>query len=147
METETLPPHPVQPTYTDDYGTVRFRRNRIVRFLLDASPFDMNTLALMPFSREDRAQFAQLIGYSVGGYEDLPYADDMTEAANPEPPREPLTRRFAWDDTDPAGAALSVCRKLLDELPPADQRALVAYLQERYGKADEPPNFFERFGS
>lgn len=147
METETLPPHPVQPTYTDDYGTVRFRRNRIVCFLFGISAFDMNSLAQMSFSGEDRAQFAQLLGYSVDGYEDLSYADDMTEAANPEPPREPPTRRFAWDDTDPAGAALSVCRKLLDELPPADQRALVAFLQERYGKADEPPNFFGRFGS
>jgi hypothetical protein len=35
----------------------------------------MNTLALMPFDDDDRRQFAQLIGYSVDGYLDLPYAD------------------------------------------------------------------------
>lgn len=44
---------------------VRFKANAIVRHLLDAGPFDMNQLAMMKFPREDREQFAELIGYSL----------------------------------------------------------------------------------
>lgn len=65
--------HPMQGVYLDEQGTARFRRNAIVEFLLDAGPYDMNKLAMMPFDREDREQFAQLIGYSVGGAADLSY--------------------------------------------------------------------------
>jgi hypothetical protein len=68
------PRHPMQPMIEDkDDGTLRFKSNAIVRFLLDAGPYDMNKLALMPWSKEDREQFAQLIGYSVDGFQDLPY--------------------------------------------------------------------------
>lgn len=69
--------HPPQPLIRAKDGVVRFKENAIVRFLLDAGPFDMNQLALMPFSDEDRAQFAQLIGYSLGGFGDLSYVTDM----------------------------------------------------------------------
>lgn len=66
--------HPIQPLAKDTDGVIRFVPNKIVRFLLDAGPFDMNQLALMPFSDEDREQFAQLIGYSLCGLSELPYA-------------------------------------------------------------------------
>ena len=75
------PKHPIQPLVWDVVGdnetddVIRFKKNKIVRFLLDAGPFDMNQLALMPFDREDREQFAQLIGYSVSGFGELSYAD------------------------------------------------------------------------
>ena len=59
-----------------DGDVVRFRQNKIVRFLLYAGPFDMNQLSLMSFDREDFEQFAQLIGYSVSGFSDLDYATD-----------------------------------------------------------------------
>jgi hypothetical protein len=36
----------------------------------------MNRLALVPFSDEDRAQFAQLIGYSLNRYSELSYVSD-----------------------------------------------------------------------
>ena len=65
---------PMQPIVHDDDGERRFRENAIVRFLLDAGPFDLNQIALMPFSPEDRRQLAQLIGYSVSGYEELSYS-------------------------------------------------------------------------
>lgn len=60
-------------TLPDPYGalTVRFKENSIVRFLLDGGPFDLNMLARMPFSVEDREQFAQLIGYSLEGFGEL----------------------------------------------------------------------------
>lgn len=70
---------PIQPVEPDDSGVLRFKGNAIVQHLLDfAGPrgCDMNVLATMPFSQEDRRQFAQLIGYSLAGYSDLSYVDD-----------------------------------------------------------------------
>jgi hypothetical protein len=64
----------------DKDGVIRFHKNAIVAFLLDAGPFDLNQLAMMPFSNEDREQFAMLIGYSVSGFGDLPYVSDDTHA-------------------------------------------------------------------
>lgn len=69
-------PHPDQPLYTDADGIVRFKPNKIVRFLLDAGPFDLNQLAAMEFDDEDHAQLAQLIGYSQCGFGDLSYVSD-----------------------------------------------------------------------
>lgn len=70
--------HPVQPLITDSEGIVRFKENAIVRWLLDAGPFDMNQIAATPFGIEDREQFAQLIGYSLSGFGDLSYVRDET---------------------------------------------------------------------
>ena len=69
-------PYPIQPLALDEHRILRFKRNAIVRFLLDAGPHDMNALAVMPFSDEDRQQFAQLIGYSLAGYGDLSYVSE-----------------------------------------------------------------------
>lgn len=66
---------PLQPIYKDEDGIVRFQQNEIVRFLLDLGGFDLNQLANMPFSDEDRAQFAQLIGYSLNDFDELKYVD------------------------------------------------------------------------
>ncbi len=68
--------HPMQPLIRDSDGVIRFKANAIVRFLLDIGPLNLNLLSMMPFSTEDRQQFAQLIGYSLSGYGDLPYVDD-----------------------------------------------------------------------
>ena len=76
MTTNQLPPHPNQPINTDADGVKRFRANAIVKLLLDRGRFDMNDLAAMPFGNDDRAQFAQLIGYSVDGWGTLPYVSD-----------------------------------------------------------------------
>lgn len=66
--------HPMQPLVWVD-GVIRFKENKIVRTLLEGGPFDMNKLAVMGFSADDRTQFAQLIGYSVSGIGDLSYVD------------------------------------------------------------------------
>ncbi len=68
-------PHPMQPVINAD-GVARFKQNAIVRWLLDAGRFDMNLIAVTPFEREDREQFAQLIGYSVSGFGELSYCSD-----------------------------------------------------------------------
>lgn len=75
--------HPMQPLQIDKDGVVRFKPNKLVRFLLDwASPkgMSLNDLALIPFDDEDRSQVAQLIGYSVSGWGDLSYSDHETVA-------------------------------------------------------------------
>lgn len=70
--------HPVQPLEKDPNDILRFKKNAIVRYLLDAGPFDMNHLACIDFSQEDSEQFAQLIGYSLGGFGELSYVSNET---------------------------------------------------------------------
>lgn len=53
-------------------GVRRYKANLIVMYLLDNGGIDLNQLALMEFPLHDRRQFAQLIGYSLCGYRDLP---------------------------------------------------------------------------
>lgn len=61
---------------------IRFKANEIVRYLLDNGGIDLNQVARMEFSREDREQFAQLIGYSHNGACELRYfSDDTLEAS------------------------------------------------------------------
>lgn len=77
--------HPNQPVHLDEHDTARFKENKIVRFLLDAGPFDLNRLFVMvqldrKFSENDWSQFMQLIGYSVSGFGDLRYADSDSVA-------------------------------------------------------------------
>lgn len=73
--------HPMQPIDFDTDGIIRFQKNKIISFLIEWSSsrgIDMNALAVMDFSNEDRMQFAQLIGYSVSGYGELPYASKQS---------------------------------------------------------------------
>jgi hypothetical protein len=61
----------------------RFKANAIVVHLLDVAGrngCDMNTLACMEFSDDDRVQLAQLIGYSLGGFGSLSYVSDEAYA-------------------------------------------------------------------
>ncbi len=81
--------HPIQPLAIDKDGVLRFKPNAIVRFLLDAGPYDLNKLALMPWSDEDREQLAMLIGYSLSGFSELSYVSDETyERAEAMKPKE-----------------------------------------------------------
>ncbi len=73
--------HPIQPLEKDEDGVVRFKANAIVNYLLDNGGIDMNDLARVDFSQEDREQFAQLIGYSLSGSGDLSYMSDATYEA------------------------------------------------------------------
>lgn len=67
--------HPQQPIIEVE-GIIRFKENKIVSYLLDNGGIDMNKLAILPFSKEDRIQFAQLIGYSVSGFSNLSYVSN-----------------------------------------------------------------------
>ena len=76
--------HPIQPLYLTDDKIMRFKPNKIVEFLLNAGPFDLNQLAVMNFADEDREQFAQLINYSLSGFSELSYVSDETYDAADE---------------------------------------------------------------
>jgi hypothetical protein len=85
--------HPIQPLELDDKGVLRFKENKIVSHLLAKGGIDLNAIACLDFSKEDRQQFAQLIGYSLGGYADLrSYVDDdayrAAEAQKEDDPRD-----------------------------------------------------------
>lgn len=75
--------NPIQPLEPDAKGVIRFKANAIVRHLLDTHPScNMNELARMEFSDDDRQQCAQLIGYSLSGYGELSgYVDDESYVA------------------------------------------------------------------
>jgi len=66
--------HPMQPVQDDGKGVWRFKPNAIVKWLLETGPANLNDIARRGFPAEDQEQFAQLIGYSVSGFGDLPYA-------------------------------------------------------------------------
>lgn len=69
--------NPIQPLVKDAHGVLRFKQNAIVRYLLDNGGIDLNRLACMNFTNDDRQQFAQLLGYSLSGYSELQsYVDD-----------------------------------------------------------------------
>lgn len=72
-----MPRHPMQPLVMVK-GVKRFKENAIVRHLLYSGSLDLNQIAALPFSQEDREQFAQLIGYSLAGFGDLSYVTNAT---------------------------------------------------------------------
>lgn len=73
---------PIQPLIEDEHGVIRFKPNAIVQHLLENGGIDLNQIAMLDFSREDREQFAQLIGYSWSGACDLGYVtDEVLDAA------------------------------------------------------------------
>ena len=81
MATTAQARHPMQPIIQDKDGRLRFKQNAIVRYLLDHGRLDLNALAARDFAREDWQQFAQLIGYSLSGFGELPYVDRETYEA------------------------------------------------------------------
>lgn len=78
--------HPIQPLELDLHNVLRFKENRVVSILYEK----LRSMGIDPWSllgrdnvtKDDLRQFAQLIGYSHSGAQDLPYMDDKTlEAA------------------------------------------------------------------
>ncbi len=71
----------MQPIIKDKHGTARFKGNAVVERLLEVSQkagYGLNELSYVDFPKEDQEQFAQLIGYSLGGYSDLSYVSDTS---------------------------------------------------------------------
>ena len=109
--------NPIQPIEPDEHGTIRFRANGIVRHLLDHTPHvDMNSLAAMDFSDDDRAQFAQLIGYSLNGFGELPYVSEETYS----------TASRMVDGVDEKDARIAALEAMLEEARVAIRSAACA---------------------
>lgn len=69
----------VQPLIKDEHGVVRFKANAIVVAMWkhgSKTGFGMNELQAMDFTKEDRQQFGQLLGYSLDGYYNLSYTTE-----------------------------------------------------------------------
>lgn len=64
---------PIQPIENG-----RFIPNRIVERCLEKCSINLNDIATMDFTDQERMQFAQLIGYSVSGFGGLSYVDNET---------------------------------------------------------------------
>ena len=86
---------PIQPLFIDEHGTLRFRANAIVRYLLDKGGIDLNQLAELKFSDDDQMQFAQLIGYSLSGFGELNYTTNAVYDAAERMAREGITEEQA----------------------------------------------------
>lgn len=78
----------MQPVVVAKDGVIRFKENVLVRALLDHgrnTGLGLNELSTTLFTDEypdDWMHFAQLIGYSIGGYGELSYVtDESYEAA------------------------------------------------------------------
>ena len=69
--------HPMQPIVLVD-GIARFKENRLVRFLVDK--YGLNELLKQRYTDDDWSQLFQLMGYSVGSFGGLSFADPETVA-------------------------------------------------------------------
>jgi hypothetical protein len=77
-ESEAAKAQPLQPIETDETGVLRFRPNSIIRWAVDTGRMNLNEIACLPsIPNADRCQLAQLIGYSLGGFNDLSYVSDQ----------------------------------------------------------------------
>lgn len=99
--------HPIQPIEKDSQGVLRFKENKIAGYILDHGVIDLNQLACLPFDDKDRKQFAQLIGYSIGGYADLSYvSNESYETAV----------LMAEDNLNEKDAKINVLQKMIEDL-------------------------------
>lgn len=112
--------HPIQPIEPDAQGTLRFKKNTIVEYLLDKGAFDLNQLAMVEFPQEDREQFAQLIGYSLDGFSTLSYVTDETYNA---------AKRIAASNETPEQARLLALEKTLESIREGLRKATTAAFQ------------------
>jgi Cys-tRNA synthase (O-phospho-L-seryl-tRNA:Cys-tRNA synthase) len=79
--TQDLPKNPMQPIVIDSEDVVRFKTNKIVYTvykIAEAHGCGLNKITKQNFTQDDQKQFAQLLGYSVSGYGDLPYVDKVS---------------------------------------------------------------------
>lgn len=76
----TSAPHPMQPVIRYPDGVMRFRSNAIIDWLRNTGRLNLSEVSLMCFPDADRMQLAQLLGYSVVEYGELPYASEESVA-------------------------------------------------------------------
>ncbi len=70
--------HPVQPLVLGDDGRTMFKKNRIIRYLLDAGSIKLDDLTKLDFDDEDWTQLRQLLGCSLDAFQYFNHVDDDT---------------------------------------------------------------------
>lgn len=118
--TTTTKPQPIQPLYKDKHGTIRFQANALVRYILDHGGVTLNDLAMEDFPQEDRIQFAQLIGYSLSGFSELPYVTNDAHAA---------ASRMAYGRLDERDVRIQALTETLDEVKDAFRAVIPTLFQ------------------
>lgn len=73
--------HPRQPIGVDERGTVRFKPNAVLRWLVDNKHVNLNAIDPDDFPPGDVKQFWQLLGYSVSAWGSLDFVDLKTARA------------------------------------------------------------------
>jgi hypothetical protein len=75
-------PPPQQPIVMAD-GVLRFRKNAVLRWLVDQGHVDLNKIDFAAFDGADVAQFYQLFGYSVSAFGGLDFIpDELVDSAD-----------------------------------------------------------------
>lgn len=110
--------HPMQPLVRDEKGIIRFKENKIIRWLFESGKLNLNELALMVskgmLPKEDYAQLTQLLGYSVSGWGDISTSPrDQVMAADAEAAKMILKR----DNEDMAERTTIEGYDIEDKLP------------------------------
>ena len=111
--------HPIQPTEPDALGVLRFKQNKIVSDLLEFSQergFGLNEMARKDYSHEDRVQFAQLIGYSLGGFGELSYVSDSDYSAASLQSEQTADEAYRRGYTEGEASVLAKVKMSIDEL-------------------------------
>lgn len=68
--------HPMQPLELNADGVLGFKENRLIRWLAKNVPGGLNSIPYDMFDQAELDQFAQLIGYTHAGFEELSYTSD-----------------------------------------------------------------------
>lgn len=72
----------------DDKGTPRFKKNAVVRYLVNTEIISLNEVLAFSLANglpiEDVEEFWQMLGYSTAGYGDLSFVRDETKNAADE---------------------------------------------------------------
>ncbi len=68
-------------TVIDEHGVQRFKANAVIKHLLDSKKLDLNDLArdyhAKKFDQRSFAEFHMSLGYSVSGFCDLSFFEDL----------------------------------------------------------------------
>lgn len=116
--------HPIQDTYLDEHGVLRFTTNAIVEHLqkfASENGCDLNDLSRMDFSANDWRQFQQLHGYSVGGFSSLsvvsnPFGEEEYEDGYYEYIERQIPEYFMQDGLTEEDIGFPIVKSLLEQI-------------------------------
>lgn len=139
---------PNQPLHIAPDGVERFVPNRIVEYLLNQGPFDLNHLAVnVDATKEELAQFAQLIGYSFSGWSSLSYVTEEKYRSVEDTVKPPMTMAEIADEL----AKIEGYTYLADMLHPSrlvghEHTVMARFMEKVREKIQHPVVVVQRYG-